>query len=270
MDGEKFIPQEALEGLINEGQIETEEENIEFVPEPKQRKSKIWNKVAKAGRTAAFIASFIAAGRGMAAESPEPKSEEEAREKISQEIEETQKIVETLSVDMERKGKAGKFTGLGKTLDARSFTKEDGGEIRVLYDGKDKDGKGKAKHVTYSSEDGSMMLVDYNADGSVDRIIFNDTSTDSRETLSRKKIKNDVNAFSSLQGLAEIANSRLKPEAIHVNEIAKEKDGSYSRSAVDFQSGKCTKSNGAEIDVLKAQGAFKASLESSRLEVAKK
>lgn len=198
-----------------------------FQPEKMETKTKekktLWRTLTNIKNAAAFAALLAFAA-------PAPSS---AGEKEPSPENNSAKIAEILKT----KGREGKF---GQTA-VRRWVSENKDTVVVGYES-----DGKPRWLISESEGAGMRFFDMSADGSVNRIILNN----SRDPAQRKAAWNDQATFKSMENLAKEARveADLMPKEVNVYEIVRQGE-TYLRG-VDFEKGESEKVIGPEAKKL--------------------
>lgn len=231
---ERFSPREAT---ISHPLTETE-------------RKPVW-RVAKKIKEVAALSALLSFLSPMGEAVAEPAGETKEKPKIEELQRQARESLQTIVTGMKSNkgwwGVAGE-TGTEPACRWQSSKKD---LIEVGFDNQ----KDKPLWVIEENAEANLRYIDSNADGSLDRIIFN-----KRETPpSQKQAENYLYSIGTMEMLATDANlsANFKKEKIQIYELTKE-GGAPIILVVDFTTGESTKLTGEKVDALtaKVQGLF--------------
>lgn len=215
----------------------------------------------KLGLAASLAAALTAMTEGTALSqdkkrAPEKMGREEFEAVIKQNALTEKEILEQLKI----KGREGRLNN----TPVKKLETPDGKIIIVGYNE-----KGEAKWLIQENGDASMRMIDYNVNGTAERVIINNE----KGPKNRKSADNDLNSFSGIEYLATQAriSSDLKPEDIQVNSFVIEDEKRILRT-VDFKTGEAGETvDEAEVSRVdeKTQTVFGKKLNQIKSEVEK-
>lgn len=222
---------------------------------PKQEKT-AWQSFQEIAKVAALSALVALLGAENAMAKDNGGSHEKTKikiENLKSKIADEEKKVEKIAAE---KGMSGYVNGLKSEM----FKAKSGDVITVIHLD-----NGKTT-ISLKSKDGTLTYLDRENKGFVNRIVVDNEQGKSRVEEGARRAFDDVDAYSSMDSLAETASveSDMEPKDKAVHEIS-EHQGNFSIQTINFKNGEKTVLEGSEASRLasKIEDSFLVSLEAA-------
>lgn len=230
-----------------------------------EKKKSVFERMRNLKNAVAFttLLSFVAPAASLAAEKTDLPKEGVKTTDIEKSKENTKENVLKIIDEIKVKGQEGKI----ESIPVRKWVSPEGETLVVAF-GPDN----KPLWLINESKGSEVLFLDKDADGDIDRVLFNYEKAEGPEKMGAKAASNYLKILSPMERLTSDARieANLVPEDVKVFQFGEE-SGESLVTAVDFQTGESEELIGEEAEKLtsKIQGLFEDKVAQSSQEIAR-